>query len=239
MTAQVVLSGDCEHCGARAPLASCDVREWFHLGPLPLYPLTAYRLLQQCPLCGFSRRMPLKAYRAWTEGELRSDRQAMDAAPEDRELRLKVAWKAYGLGVMYEALATLAPLLAAGEAPAAANHLAGLAWRDLGHNAAALAELREAVSKAPGEALYHLDLGRALLRDAESFDQAVDYLETATRLAPEDVEAWLALAHALTRRGRWAGARHAWERAEKLWPEVVDSPVHGPVMRRAGRERAT
>ncbi len=231
--AEVRLTAACEHCGTRLPLDSYDTREWFRLGPLPVYPLTAYRILNACSLCGFSRRMPLDQYRAWALDQLAPDRAVLDAHPTDADRRLALAWRAYGLGLMWETLATLAPLRVDADGPASAHHLAGLACRALGRADDAVAALSLAVDREPDQAVHHLDLGRALLSRRGQFDRALGHIETATREAPDDVDAWVTLASVLAKRGRWAGSAAAWERALALRPGLATSPLYKPAVERA------
>ncbi|MBI5832027.1 MAG: tetratricopeptide repeat protein [Armatimonadetes bacterium] len=231
--AEVRFTAACEHCGTRLPLDSYDTREWFRLGPLPVYPLTAYRILNACSLCGFSRRLPLEQYRRWALDQVAADRAVLDAHPADADMRLALAWRQYGLGLMWEALATLAPLLVDADGPAAAHHVAGLCHRALGQPAAAIAALSVAVDREPGQAVHHLDLGRALLAGRGDVDRALGHIEAATREAPEDVDAWVTLAAALAKRGRWAGAVSAWEQALALRPGLAASPLYKPAIERA------
>ena len=231
--AEVRFTAACEHCGTRLPLDSYDTRECLRLGPVPIFPLTAYRILSACALCGFSRRMPLDQYRAWALDQVAADRAVLDGRPADADMRLALAWREYGLGLMWEALATLAPLLVDPDGPAAAHHLAGVCHRALGQPKDAVAALSVAVDRAPGEAVHHLDLGRALLARRAEADRAIGHIETATREAPDDVDAWVTLASALARRGRWAGAANAWDRALTLRPGLAASPLYRPAIERA------
>ena len=75
-----------------------------------------------------------------------------------------------------------------------------------------------AVHHAPREAAYHLALGRALGRDPRHAREAVQALETASRLRPSDPAAHAELAAVLARQGLRLRAQKALETAQRLAP---------------------
>jgi curved DNA-binding protein CbpA len=78
--------------------------------------------------------------------------------------------------------------------------------------------LRTAVHHAPGQAAYHAALGRALSRRASSAREAIQVLEKATRLAPQNPQAFADLAAALAGQGLRLRAQKAMEAALRLAP---------------------
>lgn len=224
--AETARTAECEGCARTLPLTAFDCREWVRLGPLPVFPLWAWRFLDVCPLCGHGRRMRLSAWRAVALDEARPERDALDVEPFDQARRLALAWKLHTLGLMVEALAVLAPVLAQAEAPAAFHHCAGVQHRALGQTRLALAALETAVAQAPDEPLYRLDLARSLLRRRGGLALAVEQLLAATQLAPDLAQAWVELAEARTLQHDTAGAQAAWIRAVQLQPELRQNALY-------------
>jgi curved DNA-binding protein CbpA len=77
---------------------------------------------------------------------------------------------------------------------------------------------RIAAHNVPGEARYHLALGRALARDPRSAREAIEALETAARLAPNDLAAHLDLARVLHAQGLRLRASRAAETVARMAP---------------------
>jgi hypothetical protein len=82
--------------------------------------------------------------------------------------------------------------------------------------------LRYAIELDPGEALYHLQLGRLLQFSPATVDpeQAVAEMKQATRLSPYDPEAWRDLALALQLEGRAEESQPCLLRADYLAPRL-------------------
>jgi DnaJ-class molecular chaperone len=77
---------------------------------------------------------------------------------------------------------------------------------------------RTAVHHASQEPAYHVALGRALGRDPKHAREAVQELESATRLRPNDAVAHAELAAVLARQGLRLRAQKALETAQRLAP---------------------
>ncbi len=78
--------------------------------------------------------------------------------------------------------------------------------------------LQTAVHHAPGQAAYHMALGRALARVPSAAREAVQALERATQLAPQNAAAFAELAAVLARQGMKLRAQKALEVALRLAP---------------------
>jgi curved DNA-binding protein CbpA len=78
--------------------------------------------------------------------------------------------------------------------------------------------LQTAVHHAPGQAAYHLALGRALGRVPSAARDAVQALERATQLEPRNATAFAELAAVLARQGLKLRAQKALEVALRLAP---------------------
>jgi len=78
--------------------------------------------------------------------------------------------------------------------------------------------LRTAVHHAPGEAAYHAARGRARGRGPQAAREAVQVLERATQLAPQNAAAFADLAAVLARQGLKLRAQKAVETARRLAP---------------------
>jgi len=102
---------------------------------------------------------------------------------------------------------------------------------------AALGDARQSAS-APLEAIAAIGLSRALVSVGRQ-DEALEPLETATRLQPQDPESWLLKATLLRRLGRLADAQDAIERAAGLGPRDPRIALEaGLIAVLAGREDA-
>jgi DnaJ-class molecular chaperone len=89
-----------------------------------------------------------------------------------------------------------------------------------GSDATGAAEaFRQAVYLAPGEASYHAALGRALAANPRSAREAVQALEQAAQLAPQNPQIHLDLALVLDKQGLSIRARRAAEAALRLAPD--------------------
>lgn len=229
--AEVRLTSRCDSCGKQVVLESFQAREWVRVGPLPICPLQAYRVFDRCPLCHHQRRLPLASYLAWTEAELAPDLARLSLAPDDVDLRLALAWRAYGLGRPHLALALLTPLLLEESLPAA-HHAAGVVCRCLGRHDEAVRAFQAATTLAPGTALYHYDHGRQLMRRRSTLGLAELQLMEAAQSSPTDPAVWVALARTRTWRGNWEGAAAAWHRCAAL-----DDPSGAALVDRASLAR--
>lgn len=105
------------------------------------------------------------------------------------------------------------------------NSLAAEIENQLGDVQRAIAHLEEAVKYEPKNIKHHLSLGRAYLNgitadneaDAAIYQKrAIRNLERATRLAPQDTEAWLALAQAQYQTGELALADQSVDQALEI-----------------------
>jgi Flp pilus assembly protein TadD len=76
------------------------------------------------------------------------------------------------------------------------------------------------ISDAHAQALHHVNLGAAMLRDGD-IDGALPHLVTAVRLGPDTATAWLDLGVALRRRGQLDAAEAAYRRAIAAEPEAT------------------
>jgi tetratricopeptide (TPR) repeat protein len=170
--------------------------------------------------------MKLAEYRHWARQQAASRRDALDAEPGCLGVRLDLAWHLYGLGLMYDALATLAPVLYDDDPPAAVRHCAGVALRTLGRHAEALAQLVAAVEQEPSEAAYRLDLARVLRARRSGLAAAAEQLEAAAEIAPGAAEVWIELAELRTHSHDTTGAQAAWLKAVGLQPELRHAPLY-------------
>jgi curved DNA-binding protein CbpA len=78
--------------------------------------------------------------------------------------------------------------------------------------------LRTAVHHDPENAEYQAALGRALARATNAAREAIQVLERATQLAPQDASLFLDLALVLNRQGLKVRARRMLETAQRLAP---------------------
>ncbi len=214
----VGLPGECVACGYRGELQAFTAREWFRLGPLPVYPLRTYRVFDACPACRHFRRLPLREYLAWAREQVAEAADALLADPSNDADRLALAWTWFGLGRCHEALAVLAPRLATGQASAALRHCAGCVWMALGQRANALADLRAAADLDPEQALYRRDLGRLLSTRPDGLGLAEHHLAAAAERDGGDAATWALLGSVRARRADWPGAAAAWRRCLEADP---------------------
>jgi curved DNA-binding protein CbpA len=87
-----------------------------------------------------------------------------------------------------------------------------------GQVAEAVTLYRTAVHHAPEDGGYQLALGRALGRDRATAREAIQVLERATQLAPQDATGLAELALVLHRQGLRLRAQRALDAAQKLAP---------------------
>ncbi|HSD61071.1 MAG TPA: tetratricopeptide repeat protein, partial [Burkholderiales bacterium] len=99
-----------------------------------------------------------------------------------------------------------------------ALHLLGVVALRKGDPARAEKLILQAIKRNPAAALYHVNLGNALLEQGK-IDQALDALRRALRLQPDSVEALNNLANALQKSGRPEEAVPLYLRAVELRPE--------------------
>lgn len=226
----VCLPGECPACGHHGELAAFTAREWFRLGPLPVYPLQTYRVFDDCPACRHFRRVPLHEYLAWAREQVADEAEAVLVDPSDDQRRLALAWAWYGLGRCHEALAVLAPRLATGQAVAAIRHCAGCIWTALGKGANALADLRAAADLDPDCALYRRDLGRLLSTLPDGLGLAEHHLAAAAERDREDADTWALLGSVQARRGEWQAAAAAWRRCLEVDPSGAHLLAHSALL---------
>jgi curved DNA-binding protein CbpA len=110
------------------------------------------------------------------------------------------------------------PKLTTPDEIAADAYATGLARLESSDAAGAVEALRQAAYLVPGEARYHAALGRALSRDPHLAREAVQSLEQAARLAPQNPQIQLELALLLEKQGLHIRARRAAEAALLLAP---------------------
>jgi tetratricopeptide (TPR) repeat protein len=124
--------------------------------------------------------------------------------------------------------------------PIAGDHpeflrLVGITRQLQGRNAEAVAALRLALDRAPGDALMLMNLGTAL-RASGDFDAAVVALRRATDLAPDLAAAWYNLGRALGPAGRTGEAHEAYARALRCDPDHVKARIsYADTLRVLGR----
>lgn len=85
---------------------------------------------------------------------------------------------------------------------------------------ARIAELEARLAADPTDVAAHLELG-VLLFNAERLEAAGEHWQTATRLAPDEAEAWynLGFFHASVEPPDYAAARECWERVVAIDPD--------------------
>ncbi len=93
----------------------------------------------------------------------------------------------------------------------------GLVLADLGQTEEAIGELREAIRIVPDDAYPRHELA-SLLMETGDVRGAISELREVTRLDPENKDAWLDLAGGYARKGFFAEAERALERAAALAP---------------------
>lgn len=217
---QVHLPGRCDGCGKQVELTAYDAREWVCLGRVPLIPLAAYRVFDECPNCRRARRLGRREYEAWVAEEVAGAAHALAQDPDNLELRLKLAWQWYALGRFESALALVSVVML--DTPLAeVCHFAGLLLAGLDRPQEAADLLTKAVEQDPDEPRYRLELARCLMRRRSALALAEHHLTDAHRLAPDDVEVAVTLATVQAWRGEWKLAHRTWQGCERLDP-------HGP-----------
>ena len=113
--------------------------------------------------------------------------------------------------------------------------LLGIIRQIEGRTAEAVAALRRALDKAPGDALVLTNLGSAL-KAAGELDAAIATLRRACELAPDLAAGWFNLGLALRVAGRAAEAHEAYERALHCDPDHVKARIgYADTLRTFGR----
>jgi tetratricopeptide (TPR) repeat protein len=137
--------------------------------------------------------------------------------------RLRKALLAEDRKPQTEALEALAAAPEASELPAPTAVLLGNTLADLGHVEAAVALLRQAAGRHPGDVWVNYDLAGALerLRPAAR-DEAVRYYTAARALRPETAHVF---AHLLDRMGRGAEAEAVFRDLANRRPDVLSNMV--------------
>lgn len=223
----------CDGCGKLVELSAYDAREWVALGPLPLFPLAAYRVFDSCPNCLRSRRLRREDYDAWVAEEVAPATAALAASPDALDCRLALAWQYYGLGRFEHALAVASIGLLAAPPRPEVQHAAGVALMGLGRLQEAAELLSLAVSAKPDDALLRYDLGRCLMQRRSSQALAEHHLADGHRLAPDHLGLAVALALVRCRRGEWRTAHHTWQACARLSPDGAWRTRHAALIARA------
>ncbi|MDE2515579.1 MAG: tetratricopeptide repeat protein [Rhodospirillales bacterium] len=145
-------------------------------------------------------------------------------SPGDARLRRDYAAFLRGQNQPAEAAALLEPLLATSPDDAAAQHLCGLAYADLGRNALAVACFRAAIAIDPAPAPGWANLGMMLKIDGR-FAEAVAAYDQAVARAPADAQIRVNRAVALLAAGRLEEAWAEYEWRLRLGPRGAALPV--------------
>jgi tetratricopeptide (TPR) repeat protein len=180
------------------------------------------------------------------EAELLATRRAAADAPSSLDARLS-GISARALRVLRDARHALerrdarqADALLERARPLAGEHpeflrLTGITRQLQGRTAEAVAVLRRALEKAPGDALALTNLGTAL-RASGDFDAAIVALRRATEIAPDLAASWYNLGRALGPLGRTGEAHEAYSRALRCDPEHVKARIsYADTLRVLGR----
>lgn len=120
-------------------------------------------------------------------------------------------------GRLAEAEAGYRQLLAAAPAHAKARHLFGTLLHQMGHTAAAIAEIERAIVQQPGTPAMLINLGGAYLGAGRAADAACACRE-AIQLSPDAAQAHFNLGLALRELDDWKGATDAYETYIRLKP---------------------
>ncbi len=232
----VAIERRCDGCGKQVELAAYDAREWVALGPLPLFPLGAYRVFDDCPNCRRVRRLPRAEYDAWVAEEVAAAECALAARPDDLDVRLALVWQWYGLGRFAPAMALISVALLEPQAPARAHHAAGVLLAGMARPQEAADYLTRAVELQPDNPICRLDLARCLMLRRSSLALAEHHLVDAHRLAPRDLTIAIALAQVRCWRGEWRQAAAAWQVCEGLSPDGAWRTRHARLIARARSE---
>jgi tetratricopeptide (TPR) repeat protein len=115
--------------------------------------------------------------------------EAVDAAPENVNLRRKLALAYYNLGILDEAAAIYEDLLAAGEDSVLRNRL-GNTLRDMGDLAGAELAYRKAIDDDPALAPHYLNLAELLWRQGRD-EEALAVIDEGLEAVPEESRAAL------------------------------------------------
>jgi tetratricopeptide (TPR) repeat protein len=174
----------------------------------------AYRHFSRADRWGFAGVGEVKLGLAWTQllrgeldGALAAAREALALAPDREELRKN---------------------LADVEAAVAARRFEMAASRvEAGDLEGAAQEFAACVALAPDAAPARFNYGGVLRRLGRN-DAAVEQLEIARGLMPDDPDVWVELGFAYKDLGRRADAIHAFGRAIALSPENPESQRHLP-----------
>ena len=233
----VLVPGRCEGCRKVVELMAYDAREWVRVGPLPIFPLRAYRVFDECPNCRRARRMPREEYDAWVAEEVAEALQELDREPDHLTKRLKLAWRMYGLGRFEQALALLSPALLKPSPPPAVHHAVGVVLAGAEQREAAAGHLTKAVEQQPQRPDYRLDLARCLMRSRSSLALAEHHLADAHGLDKEDLTIALTLAQVRCWRGEWPKAWTTWQQCLRLDPDGSWQERHAALIEQA-RARA-
>ncbi len=110
--------------------------------------------------------------------------EASDAAPEDVNIRRKLALAYYNLGLLEEAAAIYKDLLATEEDSVLRNRL-GNTLRDMGDLAGAETAYRKAIVDDPALAPHYLNLAELLWRQGRD-DEALDVIDEGLGAVPEE-----------------------------------------------------
>jgi tetratricopeptide (TPR) repeat protein len=145
----------------------------------------------------------------------RSDRAP--APPDKAQQLLDTGRQAHRGGQLIEAVNAYQAALKLAPGLVDAQHFQGLAMLQLGQPAIGLGLLRQSIAQAPGNAMFHFNLGNAL-RSSEP-EAALSALRQAAALAPDDHEMALVLSETLLQQKNLREAIAELERARGLRPE--------------------
>lgn len=142
----------------------------------------------------------------------------MRPSPSQISALLQSAVQLHGAGELDQAATLYERVLDLDPKHPDALHLLGMVALAKGDAARAEKLILQAIKRNPAAALYHVNLGNALL-DQGKPEQAVDPLRRALRLQPDSVEAMNNLANALQRSNRTKEALPLYQRAIELNPD--------------------
>lgn len=108
---------------------------------------------------------------------------------------------------------------------------------DRGRHQDAVTSLENALSLAPNEARYHMELGRVLIRNPRRRADAEEHLRQATTLDPSLVDGYVALGDLLAKTGRTDEASDAYRQALQWEPGYVAAEQGLKGLKAVGKKR--
>ncbi len=116
-----------------------------------------------------------------------------------------------------------------------ARHLSGLAAHQRGDHETAIERITEAIQQAPGEALFHINLGNAL-KALGRLEDAVGSYEEALRMTPDYAEAHITLGLMFIQLGRLDDAMASCRKALAIKPDFAAAHNNlGIILQEKGR----